>query len=139
MSFDSRSLDRLRELGRSLPKRLPEPEPAVTPKARQVRHKVETEQDPDLLFQELMQVSPDGTVPEHLMARLKELEQRRTPAPTNKTTGAAARDLPPLPRNHAGSGKTTRPQPPNVPSGSEEESLYVAFGQLLLEDDEVSD
>ena len=60
MSFDSRSLDRLRELGRSLPKRLPEPEPAVTPKARQVRHKVETEQDPDVLFRELMQVSPDG-------------------------------------------------------------------------------
>ncbi|MDA7431569.1 hypothetical protein N8483_02985 [Synechococcus sp. AH-601-O20] len=135
MSFDSRSLDRLRELGRSLPKRLPEPEPAVTPKARQVRHKVETEQDPDLLFQELMQVSPDGTVPE----RLKELEQRRIPAPTNTTTAAAARDLPPLPRNHAGPGKTTRPQPPNVPPGSEEESLYVAFGQLLLEDDEVSD
>ncbi len=26
MSFDSRSLDRLRELGRSLPQRLPEPE-----------------------------------------------------------------------------------------------------------------
>ena len=99
MSFDSRSLDRLRELGRSLPKRLPEPEPAVTPKARQVRHKVETEQDPDLLFQELMQVSPDGTVPEHLMARLKELEQRRIPAPTNTTTAAATRDLPPLPRN----------------------------------------
>ena len=99
MSFDSRSLDRLRELGRSLPKRLPEPEPAVTPKARQVRHKVETEQDPDLLFQELMQVSPDGTVPEHLMARLKELEQRRIPAPTNTntTTAAATRDLPPLP------------------------------------------
>lgn len=139
MSFDSRSLDRLRELGRSLPKRLPEPEPAVTPKARQVRHKVETEQDPDLLFQELMQVSPDGTVPEHLMARLKELEQRRIPAPTNTTTGAATRDLPPLPRNHPGPGKTTRPQPPNVRPGSEEESLYVAFGQLLLEDDEVTD
>ena len=139
MSFDSRSLDRLRELGRSLPKRLPEPEPVLTPKARQVRHKVETEQDPDLLFQELMKASPDGTVPEHLMARLKELEQLRIPAPTNTTTAAAARDLPPLPRNHAGSGKTTRPQPPNVPSGSEEESLYVAFGQLLLEDDEVSD
>ena len=74
MSFDSRSLDRLRELGRSLPKRLPEPESAVTPKARQVRHKVETEQDPDVLFRELMQVSPDGQVPEHLMARLKQLE-----------------------------------------------------------------
>ena len=35
-----------------------------------------------------------------------------------------------------GQGKTTRPTRPNVAAGSEEESLYVAFGQLLLEDDE---
>ena len=36
----------------------------------------------------------------------------------------------------SGKGKTTRPQRPKVSPGSEEESLYVAFGQLLLEDDE---
>ena len=142
MSFDSRSLDRLRELGRSLPKRLAEPEPAVTPKARQVRHKVETEQDPDVLFRELMQVSPDGQVPEHLMARLKQLEEQRSPQRRSSTavaTDSAARDLPPLPKTQTGQGKTTRPQRPNVPAGSEEETLYVAFSQLLLEDDESDD
>ena len=46
MSFDPRSLDRLRELGRTLPQALPEPKPPVSPKAQQVRHKVETEDNP---------------------------------------------------------------------------------------------
>lgn len=36
----------------------------------------------------------------------------------------------------SGKGKNTRPKPSNAAPGSEEESLYVAFGQLLLEDDE---
>ena len=33
-------------------------------------------------------------------------------------------------------GKNTRPRQLTAPPGSEEESLYVTFGQLLLEDDE---
>ena len=44
--------------------------------------------------------------------------------------------LPPPPAGRSGKGKTTRPQRLKVSPGSEEESLYVAFGQLLLEDDE---
>ena len=140
MSFDSRSLDRLRELGRSLPQRLPEPKPSVTPKASRVRHKVETEQDPDALFRELMQVSRDGQVPEHLMARLKQLEEQRSPQTRSvRAASADTANLPPLPKTQTGQGKTTRPQRPNVPAGSEEETLYVAFSQLLLEDDETSD
>ena len=139
MSFDPRSLERLKELGRSLPKALPAPEakPAPSPKASERRHKVETEQNPEQLFRELMQVSPDGTVPEHLMQRLKEAEQRskteRRPA-----TGTTSPPLP-VPTTTAqrpNKGKTTRPQRPSVAPGSEEESLYVAFGQLLLEDEE---
>ena len=98
MSFDPRSLERLRELGRQLPKPLPDPEGPVTPKARQVKHKVETEQNPEQLFRELMQVSEDGTVPEHLMARLKMLEGQRSSSST-PVAGALDVDspLPPLP------------------------------------------
>ena len=139
MSFDPRSLERLRELGRQLPKPLPEPEQPVTPKARQVRHKVETEQNPEELFRELMQVSQDGTVPEHLMARLKRLEDQRSPrrAPTTALESPPGESLPPPPSGSESSkGKNTRPKRPDVVPGSEEESLYVAFGQLLLEDDE---
>ncbi|EAQ69096.1 hypothetical protein SynRS9909_01662 [Synechococcus sp. RS9909] len=137
MSFDPRSLERLKELGRTLPQALPTPEakPASTPKASERRHKVETEQNPEQLFRELMQVSPDGTVPEHLMQRLKEAEQR-SQAERRPATAATSSPLPaPTTGQRPIKGKTTRPQRPSVAPGSEEESLYVAFGQLLLEDE----
>ena len=141
MSFDPRSLERLRELGRQLPQKLPDPagnaNATTTPKTGPKRHRVETEQDPDALFRELMTVSEDGTVPEHLMARLKQLEARRQPPATNPLESPIrSSELPPPPSGSSGKGKTTRPRRPSVTPGSEEESLYVAFGQLLLEDDE---
>ena len=138
MSFDPRSLERLKQLGRSLPQALPAPEakPTPSPKASERRHKVETEQNPEQLFRELMQVSPDGTVPEHLLQRLKEAEQRSKPERRPPPAASSS----PLPAPTAGQrpskGKTTRAQRPPVAPGSEEESLYVAFGQLLLEDEE---
>ena len=138
MSFDPRSLERLRELGRQLPARLPEPEkPSAAPKASQVRHRVETEKNPEELFRELMKASQDGTIPEHLMARLKQLEAQRKPSAqpspfnNNDTTPALAAPA----RSQPGPGKNTQPKRPKVDAGSEEESLYVAFGQLLLEDE----
>ena len=138
MSFDPRSLERLRELGRQLPARLPEPEkPASAPKASQVRHRVETEKNPEELFRELMKASQDGTVPEHLMDRLKQLEAQRNPSappsPFNSNNDSPALAVPV--RSQPGPGKNTQPKRPKVNPGSEEESLYVAFGQLLLEDE----
>ena len=134
MSFDPRSLERLRELGRQLPKPLPDPEVPVTTKARQLKHKVETEQNPEQLFRELMQVSEDGKVPEHLMARLKMLEGQRS---SRSSTVGGALDvdspLPPLPVSQAVRGKATRLNSPDVAPGSEEESLYIAFGQMFHE------
>ena len=138
MSFDPRSLERLRELGRQLPERLPEPEkPAAAPKASQVRHRVETEKNPEELFRELMKASQDGTVPEHLMARLKQLEAQRKPTDqASSLSGSnAVQDLTAPTRSQPGPGKNTPPKRPKVDPGSEEESLYVAFGQLLLEDE----
>ena len=135
MSFDPRSLQRLQELGRQLPKPLPEPEPKT--KTKRPLHKVETEEEPEALFRELMEASADGTVPDHLLHRLKELEQRRSPQQPNPLVQPIQSDqLPPPPTGRTGKGKTTRPTRPRVSPGSEEESLYVAFGQLLLEDDE---
>ena len=140
MSFDPRSLERLKELGRSLPEPIAPPQqPTDRPlKATEKRHRIETEDNPERLFQELMKASSDGTVPEHLMARLKDAERHIA---TQNKMKANAQTLPssqtlsrqPL---RGGQGKTTRPTRPNVAASSEEESLYVAFGQLLLEDDE---
>ena len=60
----------------------------------------------------------------------------RQPLATPDPAGSGSTDgLPPLPTTQAGKGKTTRPKRSQVSPGSEEESLYVAFSQLLLEDD----
>ena len=142
MSFDPRSLKRLKELGRSLPEPIAPPQENTDRpvKATEKRHRIETEDNPERLFQELMKASSNGTIPEHLMARLKDAERH---VATQNKAKAKAQTLPssqtlsrqPL---RGGQGKTTRPSRPNVAAGSEEESLYVAFGQLLLEDDEDS-
>lgn len=140
MSFDPRSLERLKELGRSLPEPIAPPQqPTDRPlKATEKRHRIETEDNPERLFQELMKASSDGTVPEHLMARLKDAErhvaiQNKAKAKSQILPSSQTLSRQPL---RGGQGKTTRPSRPNVAVGSEEESLYVAFGQLLLEDDE---
>jgi hypothetical protein len=84
---------------------------------------VETEQDPERLFRELMNVSPDGTVPPHLMDRLRQLEtQRRAPNGVRKDAPAPRRPGPVAPR---------RPL-----TGGEHQDLYTSFQQLLLEDEE---
>ncbi|MGC6483334.1 MAG: hypothetical protein ACON4T_07210 [Synechococcus sp.] len=152
MSFDPRSIERLRQLGRQLPEPLAKADPpAEAPiKATRQRHRVETETNPEALFHELMTVSADGTVPEHLMARLKQAEQqaederrrqtaRRTAAGVSglaPTPSSATPSLPSPPGRQPSKGKNTQPRRMTVAPGSEEESMYVAFGQLFLEDDE---
>ena len=114
MAFDPRSLERLKELGRTLPKPLPAvADPAQQPKrATEQRHKVETETDPEALFRELITVSADGTVPPHLLDRLRqaELQQGGKPKrPSGVQAGSQAR-LPEGSRT-LGAGQGGRPVP----------------------------
>ncbi|MCP9926875.1 hypothetical protein [Cyanobium sp. CH-040] len=151
MSFDPRSLERLRQLGRSLPQRLPAPEPppAVTPSATPSaaegkRHRLETEMDPEALFHELMRTSADGSAPPHLLERLRELEARRS-RPETPQPGAAAtagRSTAAEQAAGRGAGRTRRRGPGargagQPQRGREQADLYTAFEQLLLEDDEI--
>tara|TARA_B100001939_G_scaffold192088_1_gene165156 strand:- start:592 stop:948 length:357 start_codon:yes stop_codon:yes gene_type:complete len=117
MSFDPHSLERLKELGRQLPKPLeaPAPQPQAKP---QRQHRVETEEDPEELFRQLMQVSPDGTVPEHLMARLRQLEAQQKRQP--QTPGPSST------RSPRGTKKQT----------NQDDTLYSEFEQMLLEEDD---
>ena len=142
MSFDPRSLERLRQLGRQLPEPIPAPEAETqrSAKTSRPRHRVETEQDPKALFHELMQVSQDGTVPEHLMARLRDAEERvdserrqklNAPSPSALDSPATQTSFS---SRSTGKGKNTRPQRRDVAPGSEEDSMYVAFGQMFLEE-----
>ena len=79
MTFDPRSLEQLRSLGRQLPQELPKPKISQKQKNdnNSKRHPVETETDPQTLFQELIKASSDGNVPSHLLARLKEIESKQ--------------------------------------------------------------
>jgi hypothetical protein len=143
MGLDARSRERLEQLGRQLPQPLPQPEPgAPTPKASSERagrsHRLETETDPQALFRELMQASPDGTVPPHLLQRLRELEH--TPPvsdhpssypSTSSAKGAVTAKVSMTAKASvsAKGGKTRMVQ------GREQDPLYVSFEQMLLEDE----
>ena len=78
MTFDNHSLDRLKELGRKLPKEISKSEPNESRNKKEIKnqrlHPVEVETDPQQLFRELMEISQDGNVPPHLLERLKEIE-----------------------------------------------------------------
>ncbi len=127
MSFDAHSRERLEALGRTLPQPLPQPQPAAgsSPRATEKRHRVEVEENPEALFRELMQVSPDGSVPPHLIERLKQLEARQQPAAQAPAKGRAQVPAKPSPgRDGARRG-----------AGPDHGDLYTAFQQLLLEDE----
>lgn len=135
MSFDARSRERLEALGRQLPSKLPAPPPPTPMRAVDRRHPVETEQDPEKLFRGLMDVSADGSVPPHLLERLRQLE---VPPPTSTPasgdlTGSGQRPANP------GRRRTQTPRTGGSPrplAGDPEQDLYTAFQQLLLEDDD---
>ena len=147
MSFDPRSRERLQALGRSLPQKLPAPASAAPAPERGAdggRHRLETEQDPEALFRELINASSDGSVPPHLLDRLRELEGRR---PRQPRPEAAAPSDPGAASSRAGgpavraagatrSPQRPGPQPPRRPRlDPEQQALYCAFHDLLLDED----
>ena len=142
MSFDARSRERLEALGRQLPSKLPAPPPPTptageaAPGSRAVdrRHPVETEQDPEKLFRGLMDVSADGSVPPHLLERLRQLEAPAAKGPTGGDLASASQPPASTGRRRTQaprSGGNSRPSP-----GDPDLDLYTAFKQLLLEDDD---
>ncbi len=161
MSFDARSRERLEALGRTLPQKLPlPPKPANSPPAARKadtapRHRVEIEENPEDLFRALMQASADGSVPPHLLERLRELEVaqpgRRSgtaaaalksnpgaPPPSAAAERGAPSPLPSAPPRRAAPKRPTNPLPRRA-SGPERD-LYDAFDDLLhLEHDDVPD
>ena len=119
MTFDNHSLERLRDLGRKLPKEITkvqsnESKPIKEAK-KQKLHPVEIETDPEQLFRELMEISPDGNVPPHLLERLKTLESKNVKISSNEDPyiNENSKDL----------------------SVEDSLNLYTQFQQFLLEDD----
>ena len=121
MTFDSHSLERLKELGRILPKEISKPKSNELTNQNQNKtkiqklHPVEIETNPEQLFRELMEISPDGNVPPHLLDRLKKLESNKTKIYSNEE--------PYINENS------------NDPSREDSLNLYAQFQQFLFEDD----
>ncbi len=90
MTFDSHSLERLKELGRKLPKEISKSQSNKSENkietTKQKLHPVEFETNPEQLFRELMEISPDGNVPPHLLERLKKLESNNVKISPNADT-----------------------------------------------------
>jgi len=142
MSFDSRNLERLKSLGRKLPQPLPSPEKQnqkQKPSSNKAQHPIETEENPKILFQELIKASPDGNIPSHLIDRLKETEikqakEQRMNRDQPQSSGESSSHL----RIHPQSNKRTenKPTQPQLKEKSKEKSLYIDFHKLLLEEEE---
>ena len=119
MTFDSHSIDRLKELGRKLPKEISKSQTDelrnLKKTENQKRHPVEVETNPEQLFRELMEISPDGNVPPHLLERLKRLE-------SNKAKVQATTD------------QNIKKNSQNL-SIDDSHRLYTEFKQFPLEDD----
>ena len=119
MTFDSNSLERLKELGSKLPKEISKFQPNESREPKKTKkpklHPIEIENNPEKLFRELMDISPDGNVPPHLLERLKKLESNSTQVSsnTNIDINENSQDI----------------------SINESLNLYTQFKQLLLEDD----
>ena len=140
MAFDARSRERLEQLGRQLPQPLPQPDAGSTragsSKGQGGRsHRLETETDPQALFRELMQASPDGTVPPHLLQRLRDVEQQKPPlngqGPFATTASASApASSKTAPKRLSSPSTRDRARP-----SRDQDPLYVSFEQMLLEDE----
>ena len=119
MTFDSRSLERLKELGRKLPKVISKTQPNESRSTKETikpkLHPVEIETNPEQLFRELMEISPDGNVPPHLLERLKKLESNKVKISSNED--------PYIIENS------------KDPSTEDSLNLYTQFQQFLLEHD----
>ncbi len=132
MSLDPKSLDRLKQLGRKLPKEIPVTPPKsyknhrINQKNKNL-HPIETEENPEKLFYELMNASQDGIVPDHLVTRLKNIEGNNEQI-NNIIEENSTDDL-----DQTNSTKSNISKGKGIKNNSN--NLYVKFSQLLLEED----
>ncbi len=112
MSFDSNSLKRLQELRPKLPKNIDLQNNSSKSKQRENSnlHIIETEENPQKLFKELIKASTNGEIPTHLINRLKALEAKESEKGTKVKNKL---------RKHI-----------------DENELYISFRQLLFDEEQ---
>jgi hypothetical protein len=129
MVLDPKSASRLEALGRKLPRPLPSPIEAKTEQARKL-HPVETEQNPEELFRQLMNISPDGKIPDHLLDRLRSAEKLAQEKRENSSNL--------INKISTNQGESSSNKFSNFHRGlpSQKDNSYTEFQQLLLEQED---
>ncbi len=122
MTLNAHNLKRLKELSLRLPKEMVQKK--EEPQTKSPRHRIEVETDPSILFHELINASTDGNIPPHLITRLKEAEIN------NLSSKSPTLNNPKKP----GQNNLKRSASPST-----EETLYMAFADLLLEEEDNQD
>ena len=133
MNLSKKNLDRLRQLEAQLNQAnsLSDTSNKAPNKTSSSLHPIETEENPEILFRELIKASPDGQVPDHLITRLKEIEAAQLSAKKeisiyNKKNSNALTNK---------TKKTT--QGNNIKNiNSDQDNLYALFHSLILEEEE---
>ncbi len=79
MAFNSKDLKKLDEFRKDLPKSSRKINAPINhdKKNNHILHPIETEENPEKLFKEIIKASTNGEVPSHLLKRLKELENKQ--------------------------------------------------------------
>tara|TARA_Y100001968_G_C19411442_1_gene746529 strand:+ start:1473 stop:1886 length:414 start_codon:yes stop_codon:yes gene_type:complete len=133
MSLNKTNLERLRQLGRQLPQKLPT-ETTNLPKRdlpEKQKSNITEEKKPEELFKEIVMASSDGNIAPHLITKLKEAEQKETTIgnqyPTQTLDKKNKDSKNPL------KGKLTEP---NKNLSANQNELYTSFQRLLLEEED---
>tara|TARA_Y100001968_G_C19281493_1_gene679446 strand:- start:20 stop:388 length:369 start_codon:yes stop_codon:yes gene_type:complete len=122
MSFDSENIKRLKNLQRQLPKKLPIPDEKLKSKIKKYNN-YEENKYPEKLFQDIINESEDGTIPIHLLKRLKKLEEKQTESNSK------------LVNNDSKSEIIKSQNKKNIDS-SIDDNHYILFKKLLLEEED---
>ena len=127
MNFTPDSINRLNDFKRKLPSKLETHKDLDSPNNLVNRkvHPIETEKDPEKLFHELMKASTDGSIPPHLINQLKKLEKKNNLHIKENDTAPSRKAKPSGNRSFAKSN-----------SLKDEDNLYLAFQNLLLEEED---
>ena len=127
MSFNSKSIDSLLKLRKDLPQNIETDKSSKNANTNSTRklHPIETEDNPQKLFHELMNASQDGSIPSHLLSRLQQTEQKQQDS-LNTPTGNRHKE-------HT-SSNSSNPMPLQQQK-TDIHGEYVLFEQLLLEDE----
>ena len=127
MTLNNESINRLRQIKNQLPNNAPPANKKNIPKANSTHHKlhkIETEEDPSELFHALIDVSPDGEIPPHLINRLKEIESNKL---SIKSPSASTHSI--------DNDQIKKRSSKQKTSDTEEEYLYTYFKSLILEEE----